>query len=230
MDTKLKEINTILLWIALIAIPVTLYVAFEYAPLLGEGFTAPVAQKIFYFHVSAALVGYIGFTAVLIASILYLRTGDPNMDRWAVSAAEVGVVLLTITMLTGPLWAKAEWDVFWRFNDTKLMVALVLWLVYVGYVVLRENIGGEEEGRMAAIFAIFGYVAVPVSFIAQRVWRSLHPTVIATESGGMGPKVSTAFGVSIIAFIILFVFLMLWRKRVEDSRFEIEEIKSKMEV
>ncbi|KXB03261.1 hypothetical protein AKJ45_02085 [candidate division MSBL1 archaeon SCGC-AAA261F19] len=226
----LEKINRAAILSALVAIPAVLFVAFQYAPVLTEGFTEPLAQKIFYFHVSSAIAGYLGFCVILVASILYLRTEDQNMDRWAISAAEVGVVLLTVTMLTGPIWAKAEWGVFWRFGDIKLMMVLILWLVYIGYMVLRANIRGEEGSRVAAVYAILGFVAVPISFLAQRLWRSLHPTVIVSGSGGMGPKVAVAFGVSVLAFIILFVALLLWRKRIEDAKSRIENIKSEMEV
>lgn len=225
----LRRINKPATLAALVAVPVALFFAFQYAPTMEEGFTSPLAQKIFYFHVSAALAGYIGFGVVLITSIIYLKNRDPNMDRWAISAAEVGVVLLTITILTGPIWARAEWGVFWRLNDMKLMAALILWLIYIGYVILRKNIGQEEEARLAAVYAILGFAAVPTSFIAQRVWKSLHPTVIATESGGMGPKVATAFGISIIAFVILFIALLIFRKRIEDARAKIKNMKIKTE-
>ncbi|KXA89164.1 hypothetical protein AKJ57_05760 [candidate division MSBL1 archaeon SCGC-AAA259A05] len=225
-----KKINNASTLVALVTIPIALYFGFQYAPLFEEGFSAPYAQKIFYFHVSAAISGYVGFFIVLLSSIAFLKKRDPNIDRWAVSAAEVGVVLLSITILIGPLWAKAEWGVFWRLHDPKLMSALVLWLVYIGYVVLRRNIGGEREARLAAVYAILGFTTVPISFVAQRIWRSLHPTVIVSKSGGMGPKVATAFGFSVIAFLSLFAALLIWRKRIEDSKFEIKMIKEDLEV
>ncbi|KXA88933.1 hypothetical protein AKJ62_04160 [candidate division MSBL1 archaeon SCGC-AAA259D14] len=225
-----RKINNATTLATLVAIPITLYFVFQYAPLLTEGFSDPLAQKIFYFHVSAAISGYIGFFIVLISSIIFLKKSDSNVDRWAVSAAEVGVVLLSITILTGPVWAKAEWGVFWRLQDPKLMSALVLWLVYIGYVVLRKNIGEEREARLAAVYAILGFTTVPISFVAQRVWRSLHPTVIVSKTGGMGPKVASTFAASVIGFAILFFALLIWRKRIEDSKFEIEKVKENLEV
>lgn len=190
---------------------------------------APVAQKIFFFHMPSAWVSYLAFFVALASSALYLKTRDMKYDRWAISAAELGVLFATIAILTGPVWAKEEWGVYWRWDDTKLITTFVLWLVYIGYLMLRSSM--QEAGaraRVAAVYGIVGFVTVPMSLLSSRIaplLRSSHPQVIASSSGGLSAESGLTIGVAVMAFTILFITMLIWRVEIAEAEEELEELK-----
>ncbi len=191
--------------------------------------TAPVAQKIFYFHMPSAWICYLAFFVTLLSSVFYLKTRNPKYDRWAFSAAELGVLFATLAILTGPIWAKQEWGVYWRWQDTKLTTTFVLWLVYIGYLMLRASM--QEPGaraRVAAVYGIVGFVTVPMSLLSSRIaplLRSGHPQVIATSSGGLSPESGLTVGIAVVAFTVLFITMLIKRVEVAESEEELEELK-----
>ncbi len=218
-----------LLYISLPLILVSIYLALIYAP-EANYFSSVDAQRIFYFHVPAAWVSYLAFFVVFVASILYLKTGRSYWDMAAISSAEIGVVFCTVAVISGSLWGKAEWDKYWNTNDVKLTVTFVLWLVYLAYVVLRLNSSGESEARLAASFGIMGFVAVPLSFVASRVARSLHPNVVASREGSITGEMVFTLVFAVIAFTVFFTYLFLLRFELERNRRRLEAIKAKIEV
>src|SRR5512142_759098 len=144
-DSKIAPITRGIVVVALFNIAVALYMALFYAPTertMGD------AQRIFYFHVPSAWVGFLAFFVVFVASVMYLWRRERKWDAVALSAAEIGVVFTTLVLLTGPLWAKAAWGVFWTW-DAKLTATLVLWMIYLGYLMLRNNAEGERRARFA---------------------------------------------------------------------------------
>lgn len=191
--------------------------------------TAPVAQKIFYFHMPSAWVSYVAFFTTLLASALYIKTRNQKYDRWASSAAELGVLFATIAIATGPIWAKEEWGVYWRWNDSKLVTTFILWLVYIGYLMLRASVVDQgTRARVSAVYGTIGFITVPMSLLSARVaplLGSSHPVVIATQGGGLSPGAGMTIGVAIIAFTLLYITMLIRRVEIAEAEEELEELK-----
>jgi len=194
--------------------------------------TAPVAQKIFYFHMPSAWASYLAFGVTLLASVVYLRTRNQKYDHWAHSSVEIGVVFATIAILTGPIWAKQEWGVYWRWDDTKLVTTFILWLVYIGYLSLRAAIAEPStKARISAVYGILGFITVPMSFLSARVaplLQSSHPEVIASSTGSLSVEAGLTVGIAVIAFTLLFITMLIKRVEIAESEEEIEELKRKI--
>ena len=191
--------------------------------------SAPVAQKIFYFHMPSAWVAYLAFFVTLLASVILLRNRDMKYDRWAFCAAQLGVLFATIALTTGPIWAKQEWGVYWRWNDTKLVTTFVLWLVYIGYLVLRASVSDPAaRARVSAVYGILGFVTVPLSLLSARVaplLQSSHPEVIASRSGSLSTGAGITIGVAVVAFTFLFITMLIKRVEIAKAEDELEEMK-----
>jgi heme exporter protein C len=191
-------------------------------------------QRIFYFHVPSAWVAYLAFAIVLIGSIAYLRTSNARWDLLAHSAAEVGVVFCTLVLITGPIWAKPVWGTWWQW-DARLTSALVMWLTYVGYLLLRglaRNPG--EAGRPAAVLGIVGFANVPIVHFSVQWWRTLHPSgptpADLAESSGLGGPEMVTFFTALVAFTLLFAWLLALRVRLgrlesQVRRLELERLR-----
>ena len=200
--------------IALINIAIALYMALFYAP---REVTMGDAQRIFYFHVPSAWVGFLAFFIVFIASLMYLWKRERKWDALALSAAEIGVVFTTLVLLTGPLWAKKAWGAFWVW-DARLTTTLILWMIYVGYLMLRNSAEGERRARFAAVLAIVGFLDVPIIYLSVELWRTMHPTLLIGEPGGLAPEMTQTLMVALLSFTLLFVFLLIQRVRLEQAR------------
>ncbi len=191
--------------------------------------TAPVAQKIFYFHMPSAWVSYVAFFTTLLASVLYLETRNLKYDRWAHSAAELGVLFATIAIATGPIWAKEEWGVYWRWSDSKLVTTFILWLVYIGYLMLRASVVDQgTKARVSAVYGMIGFITVPMSLLSARIaplLRSSHPVVIATKGGGLSPEAGMTIGIAVIAFTLLYITMLIRRVEIAEAEEELEELK-----
>jgi len=191
--------------------------------------TAPIAQKIFYFHMPSAWVSYVGFFLTLLFGVMYLRTRDRKYDRIASSSAELGVLFATIAIATGPIWAKEEWGVYWRWDDTKLVTTFVMWLVYIGYLMLRAAVVDHSaRARVSAVYGILGFVTMPMSLLSSRIApliQSSHPQVIASSSGSLSPEAGLTVIVAVVAFTFLFITMLIKRVEIEESEDELEELK-----
>lgn len=200
-----------------------LYCAFIYAP--TEATMGPV-QRIFYFHIAVAAAAFLAFGIVFVASVAYLVTRKRGWDNLGGAAAEIGILFCTLVLMTGPLWAKAAWGVYWTW-DPRLTTTLVLWLIYVGYIMLRNTM--EDPARRAlvsAVFGIVGFIDVPIVFMSVRWWRTIHPVVISGEGLNLSPEMILTMVVSIIAFAILTAFLLVARLRVQHSADEVGRLKA----
>jgi heme exporter protein C len=175
------------------------------------------AQRIFYFHVPSAWVGFLAFFIVFLASLMFLWKRERKWDALALSAAEIGVVFTTLVLLTGPLWAKKAWGAFWVW-DARLTTTLILWMIYIGYLMLRNSSEGERRQRFAAVLAIVGFLDVPIIYLSVELWRTMHPTLLITESGGLAPQMTQTLMVALLSFTLLFVFLLIQRVRLEQTR------------
>jgi heme exporter protein C len=173
-------------------------------------------QRLFYFHVAAAWIALgLGFTVVFALSIAYLATGRLGLDRVAAASAEIGVVFTTITLVTGPLWAKPVWGVYWTW-EPRLTTTLVLWFIYVGYLLLRSLAGdGQRRARLAAVYGIVGWVDVPIVFFAIWWWRTVHPRLLTSQGMALDPRMGAVLALSLVAFTLLYLYLLLLRADIE---------------
>lgn len=182
-----------------------------------------VVQRIFYFHVNLAWMCFGGFLIVSIASAWYLTTGRRSADRLAHASAEVGMLYTTLMLITGPLWAKPIWGVWWTW-DPRLTMTVVLWTIYAGYLMLRRLAGGDETIlRYAAVLGIVGSLDIPLLILAIRLWRGIHPAVMLSDDPDAGikdPWMIWTFLVSMLALGLLFAWLVWLRVRYEriDAR------------
>lgn len=176
-----------------------------------------VVQRIFYIHVPAAWVAYLAFAVVLVGSIAYLRGGSERWDRLAHGSAEIGILFTTINILTGMLWARPVWGVYWTW-DARLTSMFVLFLTYVGYLVFRALATDPTRGaRIAAVIGIVGFVNVPIVHFSVRWWRTTHPepTVIRPEgSPELPPEMLVTLLFMLGVFTLLYTLLLSLRVRV----------------
>jgi len=175
-----------------------------------------IVQRIFYFHVSSAWMAFIGFFLVAGASAVYLWNGSRAADRLAEAAAEVGVLFCSLVLVTGPIWARPIWGVWWTW-DPRLTMTVILWAIYASYLMLRA-FGGEDEAvnRYAAVLGIIGVLDIPIIMVSVRLLRGMHPAVIARNEGGSGlvdPWMRIALVVSAVALILVGSWLMQLRVR-----------------
>jgi heme exporter protein C len=184
-------------------------------------------QRIFYFHVPSAWVGFFAFFVVFVSSILFLAKRERRWDALALSAAEIGVVFTTLVLLTGPIWARSVWGVFWVW-DARLTTTLIMWLMYIGYLMLRVTAETERRARFASVLAIIGFLNVPLIFISVQIWRTMHPSLIVFESGGLAPPMTQTLMVGVAAFTLVFVYLLIQRVRLEQARDQINALREAM--
>lgn len=208
---KLDKIFSILLFIV---VPVGLYFAFFYAPVER---VMGIVQKIFYFHVASAWIGFFAFFVTFVASILYLITKKYTFDDIAAASAEIGLAFCTIVILTGPLWAKPTWGKFWTW-DPRLTSTLLLWFIYVGYIMLRQFMDeSDRRAKFSAAVGIIGFIDVPVVFLSIQWWNNtIHPNVVQKGGGGLHPDMLTAMLVCLSVFTIIYISLLIRRLRLTN--------------
>ncbi len=199
----------VLIGLALIGVTVGHYLTFSFVPM--EKTMGPV-QRIFYFHVPSAMAMYAGFLTCFVASIVYLYNRKTRADLLALSAAEVGLLFGALVLVTGPLWARGAWGVWWKW-EPRLTTLALLYLIFAAYWVLRKY-GGSGEGvrRFAAVLAVFGAPNMYFVRIAVKKWRGDHPDGVTSE-GGMHPDMRMAFMVCLAAVLTLFTLLLIQRYR-----------------
>ncbi len=176
--------------------------------------TMGLVQKIFYFHVPAGFMMFLATFVSGIASIRYLVRGRAGSDRTAEAAAELVVLFGLIVLITGPLWARKAWGVWWQW-DARLTSSLVLWLMYAGYLLLRR-FGGPGSERLAAGVSLFGMVNVPFVYWSVNVWRTLHPKTTVVPS--LQVSLGLPFYWCLVAFLLLFLALLATRVRLAEQQ------------
>ena len=161
-------------------------------------------QRIFYYHVPSAWTAMLLFFANFLASIAYLIWRSPKSDAWALAFAEAGVVYCTIVLVTGPLWAKPVWGIWWTW-DARLTTTLVMWLIYVAYLMLRRFSEGQQTGTIAAALAVFGFLDVPIVYMSIRWWRTQHPQPVigGGQGSGIAPEMKFALFANWAAFMAM---------------------------
>jgi heme exporter protein C len=203
---------------------VTLYMIFLYAP---EEMTMGEVQRIFYIHVPAAWTALLGFLIIFTSSIIYLWKRTQFADELAHSTAEVGFIFCTCVLVTGPLWAKPAWGIWWTW-DARLTLTFLLWLLYVAYLMLRTYlINPGRAANLCAVVGIIGFVDVIIDYMAIRWWRTQHPqpVVLGGPNSGLDPRMLATLLVSWGAFTLLFFLLVRIRLRLAGMRRELSEIR-----
>ena len=183
------------------------------------------AQKIFYVHAPAAWVAFLAFSVVALAGVLYLWLRDPRLDRIAESSAEVGLVFNTVVLVTGPLWGKPVWGTWWTW-DARLTLTLFLWLIYVGYVVLRGAIDDREmRARYASVLGALGALLIPFIHLSVYLFRTLHPQpiVLKPSAPSLPGEMLTTLLLSFLAFTLLYIALVRSRYRLATLHLALEQ-------
>jgi len=218
-----NNLKVVILGLTVILTIISIYLALIYTP---SHETMGDIQRIFYFHVSSAWVSYLAFGVTFVAGLIYLKSRDLKWDTIAFSSAEIGIIFCTLGIITGSLWAKPVWDVFWRWEDIKLFITLVLWLVFIAYLALRANAKSRtSKANLSAVFGIIGFICIPLSFGANRIWQQYHPTILASQEGSLQASMAFALIVAVFAFTFLYIYLLLVKVDVERMKETIDEIK-----
>jgi len=210
MVQRQNRVGVLLAVLSVVAFLGALWMVFGYAP---REATMGDVQRIFYFHVASAWVGFFGFFVTFVTSIVYLVREERHWDIVAASSAEIGLAFITMTLLTGMLWARPVWGVYWTW-EPRLTISAVQWLLYVAYVMLRGSVASpEREARFAAVYGIMAFVTVPLSWFAIRWWRTIHPQVVSGEGMAMTPRMVRTLLTSIGVFTLVYVTLLRQRIR-----------------
>ena len=203
---------------------------FFYAP---EEAVMGQVQRVFYFHVSAGWVRMLGFLVAAIAGIIYLRTGRRYWDIVGFSAVEIGMAFAFINIVTGSIWARPIWNTWWTW-DPRLTTATIMELIYAAYLMLRAGIEDpDRRARFGAVYAIVGFVSVPLTFLSARLFRTIHPVVIGTSDPGaqgtfdMTTPMLQTFLFSLFVFSVFFADLLWHRVRLGKLSDRVEQLKLK---
>ncbi|MEW6141752.1 MAG: cytochrome c biogenesis protein CcsA [Chloroflexota bacterium] len=215
------NVRNVLLGCATVLMVASLYLVFIYVPTEA---TMGVVQRIFYFHVPLAWVAFLAFFVVFAFSILYLWKRAEKWDILASASAEVGTVFTTLFLATGSIWAKPIWGVWWTW-DPRLTSALILWIIYIAYHLVRTYAGGGSRSpRLAAVVGIVGFIDVPIVALAITLWRTQHPGP-AIFQGGLAPSMMLTLMVCLVTFTVLYALLMLIRIAMKNDEIEIRRLK-----
>jgi heme exporter protein C len=202
------------------ALAATLALGLAWAP---EDAVQGPPQRIFYIHVPSAWVSFLAFFVVFLASVGVLARGRRAYDDVASASAEIGLVFTTAVLITGPLWGRPVWGVYWTW-DPRLTSYLMLWLIYVSYLVLRGYVpDAARRARYSAVVGIVGFLDVPIVYLSVRWWRSEHPLQVVFERGGLPAQMLVALLVGVVAFTVLYAYLMTVRLRVGRLARRVEE-------
>jgi heme exporter protein C len=211
-----------------VAILVALYLALIVAPPPANVDTEAqrYTQRIIYFHISNAWVGFFAFLVTFLGSVLYLWRGERRWDILALSSVEIGVAFMTATIITGSIWAKPAWNTWWTW-DPRLTTSTVTWLIYVSYLMLRSALDEPaRRARFAAVYGVVGFVSVPITFFAIRWWRTIHPVLFDASNMGLSANMRFPFFFSLAAFTLLYFVILIRRVRLEHLADEVERLKA----
>ena len=205
---------------------VTLYLIFQWVPTeLNQG----AVQRILYFHVPVAWGSMLGIFVVSGSSFMYLWKKNEKWDRLAVASAEVGVVFGGLMLLTGMIWARPVWAVWWT-GEAKLTTALILFFIYVAYLMFRAYFppGGQRQ-RLAAIIGVIGAIDTPIIYFAANLWSQAHPPIVtgpaADAESSLGSDLGMVLLASTLAFTFIFIYLVQTRYKIQKSEDDLVELK-----
>ncbi len=217
--------------LALLSIPlvvVGLWFALLVAP-TAERTAGGEVQRIFYFHVPFAMSAFLGFFIVLVASIVFLARGSRTADILAHAAAEVGLVCCTIVLVTGPVWARYAWGVWWTW-DARLTSTLVLWMIYASYLLLRNYMADDPRmRRYCAVLGIVGALDVPIVYFSVHWFRTQHPATFILKKQGLDPQMAVSLRFGMLAVFTIFAALLVHRLIVGRLEAEAESLRASLD-
>lgn len=213
--------------LAALAVATSVVWALAYTPV--EALQGP-AQKIFYVHVPSAVVAlYLALGVLAVTSALYLWLRDPRLDRMAESAAEVGFVFMSVVIVTGPIWARPIWGVWWTW-DARLTLTLFLWFVIFGYLVLRGAVDDPAlRARYSAVLGVLAPLLVPFIHLSVVMFRTLHPQAIVLKPSApsMPPEMVRTWLLAQASFVLLFAALLRSRYRYGVERDRLQALEAR---
>ncbi|NOZ73795.1 MAG: cytochrome c biogenesis protein CcsA [FCB group bacterium] len=214
-----SRVNQIWFGLLVLALAIDVNTIINHTPMVPQ---QQWAQKIFYIHVPVAWTAFLSYFMVMVAGIAFLATKKTAWDRLGRAAAEIGTMFMILVLITGPIWARPIWGKPWVW-EPRLTTSLILFLIYIGYFMLRE-FGGHPEriARYAAVLGIIAFIDVPIIFLSVKFWApevQSHPQVEMSQqpTGILGP-----FFYSLIVFTILYIFMMRFRIHTLKLQEEIE--------
>ena len=237
--TRLDRWTRVLSWAAALSLVGLLLMIFFFSP---NERTMGNVYRILYFHVGVAWVGALTLFVALVAGIFYLRRRDPRWDTISLASIEIGLVFVTMTIVSGSVWARPAWNTWWIW-DVRLTSITVLWLVYAAYFMLRGAVEDDEKRRrFAAVYAIFAFVTVLMTYLSIRFLRSIHPVVVGgvaesatglTEgesefASGVAWKMGVTMAVSTVSFTLVYVSWLLNRIRLQQMIEEVAQLKNRL--
>jgi heme exporter protein C len=189
--------------------------------------TMHAIQRVFYMHVALWSSMYTALTVAFVANVAWLATRQMKWDWLGVSAVEVGVVSCTGGLITGVLWGKPAWGIWWTW-DARLTTSFLLWLLYVAYLLLRGLLEDpERRATLSAVFGIFAFLDAPLVYAANRLWRTQHPApvIFGGPDSGLAPTMAKVLVVCIFALLPVMILMLVDRYRLERMRHEVEELR-----
>ncbi|MFC2014768.1 cytochrome c biogenesis protein [Chloroflexota bacterium] len=214
--------RNILLGVGFVLMVVSLYLVFVYVSTERE---MGIVQRIFYLMVPVAWLALLSFFVVFIGSIFYLVKKENKWDTLAHSSAEIGIVFTTLAMVSGSIWAKPIWGVWWDWGTPRLTSTLILWFIFLAYFMVRSFAKEESQGaRFAAVVGIVGFIDTPIIILATTLWRGMHPGPLIFQ-GGLAPDMSLTLMGGIIAFTVLYFVLLIQRVSMKNIEIEIGRLK-----
>jgi heme exporter protein C len=219
--------------IAILLLLVATGLVFFFAPLER---VMGLVQKVFYFHVAAGWVGMLGFLVAAVVGGIYLARGERKWDIVGLASVEIGMAFAFINVVTGSIWARPIWNTWWTW-DPRLTTATIMLLIYAAYLMLRSGIEDpDRRARFGAVYAIVGFISVPLTFFSARLFRTIHPVVIGTNQPGaegafdMTADMRLVFFFSLFTFSVIFVDLLWHRIRLGQLQDQVEQLKLKFNV
>jgi heme exporter protein C len=181
--------------------------------------------RIIFFHVPSAWTAFLGFLAALVASSCYLATRNLRWDALAVAVTEAGLAFAAANLVTGMIWARIIWGIWWTW-DARLTSMLICWLLYAGYLMLRRAVEEpSQRARVAAVFSIFAFADVPIVWFSIKWWRTQHPQPVVWGGGSMDPSMWRMLFLNWIPLLLLFALLAALRMRQEEAQIEVEAMR-----
>jgi len=203
-------VTRLLGWLATLAIALGLVLGFAYAP---REATQGNVQRIMYLHVPSVLTAYLAFTVVFVASLAFLPSRRAGWDRLAWASAELGVLFTALTLVSGAIWGKPTWGTWWTW-DARLTTTAILFVIYVGYLLLRRMVEDRDRAaRYAAVLGIIGFLDIPIVHFSVKWWRTLHQpsTLLGPEPAPISPPILAALVANIVAFVLLYGYFLAKR-------------------
>ncbi|MFC1947087.1 cytochrome c biogenesis protein [Chloroflexota bacterium] len=223
---KSHSIKKVFLVLGAISFMAALYMIFFYVPTESS---MGVVQRIFYFHVPVAWIALLSYLVIFVSSIMYLWKRNRKWDAVAISAAEIGFIFTTMFLITGSIWAKPAWGVWWTWSP-RLTSALVLWFIYVAYLTIRSYTQGDDrKARFSSAVAIIGFIDIPIVILSISLWRTQHPSALIFE-GGLAPSMLFTLQICILAFTLLYVLILMQSVQINRSILRVKELRRLMEM